>query len=150
LANIDDHGVYARVGRQELLFGSERLVAPIEWANTRRTFDGVSVFRNGDKFDMTAFWAQPGIPNPEGLSSIDDKQNFAGIWSTYRPEKGHFLDFYYLWLNNANSVTADGITEAPNTTNTLGARYTGNHDGWLWDGEAMLQLGDVGSQSLVA
>src|SRR5262249_53476348 len=29
-----------RGGRQELLYGSERLVSPLDWANTRRTFEG--------------------------------------------------------------------------------------------------------------
>jgi hypothetical protein len=35
--------VYARVGRQELLLGSQRLVSTLDWANTRRTFDGVRI-----------------------------------------------------------------------------------------------------------
>ena len=30
----------ARGGRQELLFGSQRLLSPLDWANTRRRFDG--------------------------------------------------------------------------------------------------------------
>ena len=30
----------ARGGRQELLFGAQRLLSPLDWANTRRRFDG--------------------------------------------------------------------------------------------------------------
>src|SRR3989338_1212679 len=30
-----------RVGRQELLFGKQRLVSPLDWSNTRRSFEGV-------------------------------------------------------------------------------------------------------------
>src|SRR5690606_11351221 len=33
----------ARVGRQELLYGNQRLVSPLDWANTRRTFDGAKL-----------------------------------------------------------------------------------------------------------
>jgi Alginate export len=150
LAEIEGHNAYARVGRQELLLGSERLVTPLEWANTRRTFDGVSVFRYGECWDTTAFYTRPVIPNPEGLSSDDDKQTFAGAWVTYRPEKGHFLDFYYMWLNNQNTTTTLGVPTAPNTVNTLGTRYTGNRSGFLWDTELMLQFGDVGTQNLLA
>lgn len=34
------HEVTARVGRQEVAFGNERLVGPVGWSNTGRTFDG--------------------------------------------------------------------------------------------------------------
>src|SRR5262249_47417994 len=33
LCTIKDHPVYLRGGRQELLFGSERLISPADWAN---------------------------------------------------------------------------------------------------------------------
>ena len=51
--------VYARVGRQELLLGSQRLVSPLDWANTRRTFDGVRFLRSSEKTDVDLFWLQP-------------------------------------------------------------------------------------------
>ena len=35
LFDIQDHGLYVRAGRQELIYGSQRLVSPLEWANTR-------------------------------------------------------------------------------------------------------------------
>ena len=56
-ANLFDYRgkpVYARVGRQELLFGSQRLVSTLDWANTRRTFDGVRIFRTGEQWDVDA------------------------------------------------------------------------------------------------
>ena len=34
--------IWARVGRQELLYGVQRVVSPLDWANTRRTFDGAN------------------------------------------------------------------------------------------------------------
>lgn len=33
----------ARVGRQELLLGRERIVSPLDWANVRRVFEGVTL-----------------------------------------------------------------------------------------------------------
>lgn len=40
----------ARVGRQEVAFGNERLVGPVGWSNTGRTFDGarVTIAPSGD------------------------------------------------------------------------------------------------------
>ena len=37
LADVLGKAAYLRVGRQELLFGSQRLVSNLDWANTRRT-----------------------------------------------------------------------------------------------------------------
>ena len=45
VADLDGSPAYVRVGRQELLFGSQRLISPLEWGNTRRTFQGVRGFR---------------------------------------------------------------------------------------------------------
>ena len=48
------------------------------------------------------------------------KQNFAGAWLTYRPEKGQAVDFYYLYLDNQNTVVQQGIVRAPDQVHTLG------------------------------
>ena len=37
----DQDGVSLRVGRQELIFGAERLVGTLDWNNTARSFDAV-------------------------------------------------------------------------------------------------------------
>ena len=48
--------VYLRGGRQELLYGSQRMVTPLPWANKRHSFDGVKLMRRGEKWDFDAFW----------------------------------------------------------------------------------------------
>jgi hypothetical protein len=150
VCEIEGSPAYLRVGRQELLFGSERLISPLDWANTRRTFEGVRGFYTSDKFDLDAFWVQPVIPDPSRFDSVDDKQNFAGVWATYRPEKGQALDLYYLMLDNANHTSVLGLMPAPFTVHTLGGRSSGDWNDWLWDVEPMLQLGEHGSQNILA
>lgn len=142
--------IYVRVGRQEMLFGSQRLVSTLDWANTRRTFQGVSVFRQGENWDATAFWVQPVIPDASKLDSVDDKQHFAGTWLTHRPEKGQAVDLYYLFLDNSNTVSQQGIDRAPFNVHTLGTRYSGDKCHFLWDGELALQLGERGNESIIA
>jgi alginate export protein len=139
--DLDGHPAYVRVGRQEIYLGSQRLVSALDWANTRRTFQGVRAYRTGEKFDVDLFWLRPVIPNPSGFSSWDDKQNFAGVWTTYRPEKGHFLDMYYLYLDNQNTTKKLGLQQFPEFVNTLGTRYAGNRESFLWDFELMFQAG---------
>lgn len=150
LFEIDGRGAYLRVGRQELLFGSQRLISTLDWANTRRTFQGARAYRQGEKFDVDLFWVQPVVPNPTQLDSVDNNQNFAGIWTTYRPEPGHAIDAYYLFLDNTNPVTQLGIVRAPFNVHTLGARYSGDRNGFLWDVEAAVQMGRRGSSDIIA
>ncbi len=138
---------YVRVGRQELLLGSERLISPLDFANTLRTFQGVRGFRQGDKFDVDVFWLQPVIPSPGHFDRVDERVHFAGWWNTYRPQKGHFLDVYYLFLSNQNKINKLGIDQAPFDVSTVGGRWTGEKNNWLWDFEPMLQFGQVNSQS---
>lgn len=154
LCDVDCKPVFARVGRQEVQLGSQRLVTSPDWANTRRTFDGVRVFRQGEKFDVDMFWLSPVIPDARKLDSHDNNVNFAGLWTTYRPEKGQSLDMYYLFLDNTSSirttVNSFRLDRAPHDIHTLGTRYAGDHKSFLWDVEGMLQLGNRGQQDLVA
>jgi hypothetical protein len=151
LAEVAGAPVYARVGRQELLFGSQRLLSPLDWANTRRTFQGARFFRPGEKFDFDLFWAQPVVPNRTALDSVDNNQNLAGAWGTYKPRKGTFLDLYYLMLDNTNTVTQLDIARAPATTHTIGSRFAGDRDGrFLWDFEGAMQFGRRGQSDIVA
>jgi hypothetical protein len=150
LADIDGYPAYVRVGRQEMLLGSQRLVSPLDWANTRRTFQGISAFRQGEKFDATLFWLQPVVPDPNRLDSVDNNQNFAGLWTTYRPQKGTFLDAYYLFLDNTSRLTASGISRAPFNIHTIGTRYAGDRNHFLWDTELAVQLGRLQNRDIVA
>src|SRR5262249_18337517 len=139
LAEIQGQNVYLRTGRQELLYGSQRLISPLDWANTRRTFQGVKAFTTGEKWNVDLFWVQPLIVSPSHFDSVDDRQNFSAFWTTYKPKPGTTVDFYYLNLDNANHIAAGkgGKLGAFNTS-TFGARCAGDYNNnLLWDFEAM-------------
>ncbi|HEX4588996.1 MAG TPA: alginate export family protein, partial [Gemmataceae bacterium] len=160
VGEIDGRPVYVRGGRQELLYGSERLISPLDWANTRRTFQGVKAFYQGDKLDVDAFWVQPVEAVRNDFDSVDHRLNFTGVWATYRPEKGRYLDFYVLNLDRSGAsgstqaqVPGAVNTLAPNHFNitTMGTRDTGTYcDRVTWDFESMLQVGDYGRDPLFA
>jgi hypothetical protein len=155
LLDIDGSPVYVRGGRQELCFGSQRLISPLDWANTLRTFEGVQLFRYSKTFDASAFWVQPVIINPVRFDSVDDRQNFSGAWFTYRPEKGQAIDLYYLNLDNDNhtfpgqTVGHKRVNGAFNTS-TFGSRYAGNVENVLFDFEGMYQFGPWSNQQTSA
>ena len=93
--------LYIRIGRQEMWYGSQRLVSTLDWANTRRTFQGAKAYWHSDSFDVDAFWTQPVIPNRDRFDSVDDRRNFFGLWTTYKPRPGTAFDLYYLGLTTA-------------------------------------------------
>ncbi len=150
VADVMDKPVYARLGRQELSLGSQRLVSSLEWANTRRTFQGVSALRTGDKWDATAFWLQPVIPSEGKLDWADNQQHFAGGWLTYRPKPGTTVDLYNLTLVNNNTVAQQGLQRGNSTINTTGARFAGDMNNVLWDFEGAMQFGTQAARNVVA
>jgi hypothetical protein len=129
--------IYLRLGRQELCYGSQRLISTLDWANTRRTFQGAKGYWHTDKLDIDAFWVQPVIPDPNKFDSVDDNRDFFGTWLTYRPRKGTALDLYYLGLNSS-------LDASRGVTNTGGFRYAGDtyDTRLLFDVEGMCQWGE--------
>ncbi len=163
--NIDDENVYARIGRQQMLLGSQRMISPLDWANAMRTFDGVRMYRRSEKFDVDAFWMKPVIPNANHFDAPDQRQDFAGLYTTYRFKPDQILDLYYLYLGNndvkgtgkANGVGALQLT--PYDYHTVGARLAGKtntilsrneKNEFLWDFENMYQMGSRGSGDISA
>jgi len=150
VTDVMDKPVYARFGRQELSLGSQRLVSSLDWANTRRTFQGVSALRTGDKWDATAFWLQPVIPSEGKLDWADNQQHFAGGFLTYRPKPGTTVDLYNLTLVNNNTVAQQGLQRGNSTINTTGARFAGDRNNILWDFEGAMQFGTQAARNVVA
>ena len=149
VGDINGNGVYVRAGRQELLYGSQRLISTLDWANTRRTFEGVKAFWHSETLDVDAFWVRPVVIKPGDLDSANHDVDFYGAWLTYRPAKGQFIDLYYLGLSD-DAVVRDrfappGLPAHTGTqdVHTVGARYAGNQGPVLFDFEGMAQFGDV-------
>jgi hypothetical protein len=155
ICTIDGSPVYVRGGRQELCFGSQRLISPLDWANTLRTFNGVQVFRYSEKLETSFFWTQPVIINPTRFDSVDDKQNFSGAWFTYRPVKNQAIDFYYLDLDNDNhtflgETVGKARPKGSFNTSAFGARYAGNQENLLFDFEGVYEFGPWSNQDTSA
>jgi hypothetical protein len=152
LGEVEDNPVYARVGRQELIYGSQRLISTKDWANIRQTFQGVKAYYRSEELDVDAFYVQPVIPNGSHFSSVDDHQGFAGLWGTYRPDKDQVWDLYVLNLENGNPVktlATPGGRGGLDVT-TFGGRSYGEKWGILWDFEGMYQLGEYTAQAISA
>lgn len=141
---------YLRFGRQELGFGSQRLVSPDYWRNAPRTFQGVRGYHRTDLLDLDMFWARPVYPNPGQFDLVDERTHFAGVWGSMRFTPELVADLYYLMLHDNNRYGDFGLTLAPFTVHTVGTRSAGVSGNWLWDVETALQFGRVDEQDLFA
>ncbi len=128
--------LWARVGRQELLYGDQRAISPLDWANTRRTFDGAKVFWRGQNWDIDAFYVRPVFPNATHFDNPNYDREFMGLYATYKDLKYNKVDVYYLAYNNN--------VDHPGNFNydTFGSRLKGGRGAWLWDLEGAYQSGN--------
>ncbi len=141
LLDIDCGTLWARVGRQELVYGRQRLVSVLDWANTRRTFDGYKLLWSGEALDADFFYTRPLFPKETHFDSPDYNREFMGAYLTYKKLQHQQLDLYYLAYNN-NSNTVDNFNY-----DTFGASLYGNWEVWLWDLEAAYQSGNFNGQN---
>jgi hypothetical protein len=144
LLDWDSAPAVLRFGRQELLFGSQRLISTLDWANTRRTFQGARLLHHTEQDSVDFFWVQPVVPDPEGWGWAETSCNFAGWWWTHRFDKDNAADLYALWYSNKKLFVEEGGTPlVRGNFATLGSRTVGNHNDWLHDAEVALQLGTI-------
>ena len=126
-----------RLGRQELLYGNQRLVSPLDWANTRRTFQGARGLYKGENWDIDGFFVHPVARTFENESKIDDANEDVDFYGAYATRKGldiGLIDFYYLGLSNQIGNF---------DYHTLGSRLSGaTEGGTLYELEGGYQFGD--------
>ncbi len=142
---MDPVAVTLRPGRQELQYGKQRLVSPLNWSNTRRTWDGVRgiVQKNSWRFD--GFWTQYAAVqkysfNCSGDSGID----FYGIYGTGKlASTGLSLDVY--WLGFEKNRAQFGDISGKENRQTIGALSSGliQDSGADYEVEAAYQFGDL-------
>ena len=131
----DSGDLWFRIGRQELLYGSERLVSPLDWANIRRTFEGFKFYWQGTDWNVDFFATRPVLPNPIHFDSANYDQEFFGGWATYKAIEGQTFDLFAIQFNNAFLANNFQFT-------TLGGRWLGSQESWLWELEGGTQFGD--------
>lgn len=131
-----------RLGRQELQFGSERLVSMREGPNVRRRFDGVRGRLRAGGWDLNAL-AHFVAENETGVFE-DGTDTDQALWGLYAvgPEMvvpGARVDLYYLGFRDDLASYAAG--SGGETRHSLGTRLWGRGQGWDWNWEAIYQFG---------
>jgi hypothetical protein len=110
-------------------------------ANTRRTFDGAKLLWESADWNVDLFYTQPVEVDPRDFDEPVEEQDFFAGWATYKGQKDHTLDFYAIQFNNHLAPASFEYT-------TLGGRWLGSKQDWLWELEGGFQFGeDTGGSS---
>ncbi len=147
----DDGSFTLRVGRQELQFGKQRLVSPLDWSNTRpRSFDALrGILKMGD-WRLDAFFGNHVRVRQYDFNRHDSGTGFFGAYLSGKVGKrGWTTDFYWLGLDRDRSVF--GGVGGDEQRQTLGARLAGRAAGGFdFDVEGAFQFGDHAGRDIRA
>jgi len=139
-----------RAGRQEFMYGTQRLVSVKEGANNRLAFDAVKLMYQGSRFKVDAFVSHPVRPR-QGI--FDDGFNkHSKFWGGYAVVNKvpvlQNVDLYYLGLWKSKSVFDDGIGKE--LRHSVGTRIWNNSVPWQYNFEALYQWGKFGAKKISA
>ena len=140
-----------RAGRQELAYGSSRLISAREAPNVRLSFDGVKAILNVSGWRVDAFAVKPVRTKPGVFDDDPDpNQNFWGLYAvtpvSWLP--GGNVDLYYLGLDRNNAHFDQGT--AHEIRHSVGTRIWGRKTGWDYNLELVYQFGSFGSGDIQA
>jgi len=146
-----DSSLTLRGGRQEITFGSARLVDVREGPNIRQSFDGGRFIYQSPDLRLDAFATKPVIPERGYFDDrTDSNQSFWGLYGVMpvHAVPGLNVDFYYLGLDRQNATFDSGT--ANETRHSLGTRLWGGSGPWDYDTEGVFQFGKFGARDIRA
>ncbi len=144
---LKDGKTTLRLGRQELSYGSQRLVSPLDWSNTRRTWDGVRAIAELGGWRMDAFATRPVVIDKYEFNEPDQDQEFYGFYAVHKlSERTLTYDLYLLRLDR------DALSSGDEERYTAGTRMNGTCPltGIEYDAEGGWQFGDAGDKDIEA
>ncbi|HET7040134.1 MAG TPA: alginate export family protein [Gemmatimonadales bacterium] len=132
-------GLTARLGRQELALSDERLVGPLLWANTTRTFDGAVFGHEHARGEVRLFWMNVAERDALIAVGVDPQANegddqdgwFMGGFLAHR--LGASARAEVMFLHDRNAVTDKSYT--------AWGRFYGRAGDILYDGSGAYQFG---------
>jgi hypothetical protein len=140
-----------RVGRQEMLYGSQRLVSVREGPNVRRSFDAVRVLTKLNDWQVDGFYSRPVETDFGQFDNWGDaNERFWGIYGAglLSDKAGIKLDGYYLGVDRPNATFDQGT--ADETRHSIGTRLFGEAGSVDYNFEAIYQWGEFGTGDIYA
>ena len=151
IANGESSSLTLRAGRQEMSYGSSRLVATREGLNTRQSFDGAKLIYNGKGFSFDGFYTNY-VYNKKGIFNDEFFNQDLTFWGGYAVKNNvpflQNVDLYYLGIKNKHSTWND--VSGVETRHSFGTRIWGHNKRWTYDFEGVYQFGDIANSTIAA
>ncbi len=109
--NSARQGLSARIGRQELLLGRERIVSPLDWVNVRRVFEGVTLDMHRGPLSIGAFNTHPLAVSRTRLDVPDRRTTFWGTTTTWHQAKSLRIIDGGILIKSTQAKGADPFAE---------------------------------------
>jgi hypothetical protein len=142
------NSIELRAGRQELEYGSGRLIDVREGPNVRLSFDGFLVRSKVNEWQIDGFAMRPDQDNPGFFDNAPiHSVGFWGVYATGPATWKTSVELYYLGLDKKQAAFQRGT--AQEVRHSLGVRFSRpiatERPGWDFDDEALWQFGTFGS-----
>ena len=146
----DNASTLFRAGRQELFFGDGRLVGPLPWANTARTFDAARVSTSGTGYRVDAFAASVVKIDQTRFDKNVPGNNFYGTYITTTRLSPHAsLEPFFFWRRQSGLLSEAAVRGTMNF-GTLGLRLAGKQASVDYEAQAAGQHGSLGDEPIRA
>jgi hypothetical protein len=139
-----------RFGRQELSYGSQRLVAVRDGPNNRQSFDAARIMFTKSRLKADAFFSHY-VLSKQNIFDDGFNRN-TKFWGAYLVVNKIPLlqnaDFYYLGLSKAATTFDDG--KGKEVRHSIGSRIWKKNGNWQYDFEGLYQFGKFISKDISA
>jgi hypothetical protein len=153
LGDPKEFPVTAKVGRQELIYGDERLIGTSDWNNIGRVFDVAKLRYENDIGWIDGFFSRVVMPDDNNFDETNDYDNFWGVYGSTRaliPKQE--TELYFLGRNVGQQspyaigtgLPASLTGASPRDIYTIGLRFKslpGQFGGWDYEAEMAGQFG---------
>lgn len=151
LAKTTEGAIVLRTGRQELGYGSSRLVSPREGPNNRQSFDGGKLFYASQKVKADLFFTEY-VVSKTGIFNDEIWNNGTKFGGAYVAlNKIPFfqnIDLYYLGIRKSKSTWSD--VTGRELRHSVGSRIAGRKNRWQYDFEGVYQFGNINDITISA
>jgi hypothetical protein len=146
-----DGSISLRSGRQELAYGTQRIIAVREGPNVRQSFDGFRLMYHTGEVQLDGFVTRPVQTNRHVFDDGQDSNK--ALWGAYAvmpfaPLPGGNLDLYYVGLYRTRAGFDQGA--ARETRHSAGARLWRTVAPLDYNFEALYQWGAFGTGEIRA
>lgn len=148
--SVGKANLLVRLGRQELLYGSQRLVSVRDGPNSRQSFDGIKGQVNIGSHTTDIFYSRFVISKRGTFDDVSGEN--IQFWGSYhaisKPMLRYRIEYYYLGVKRRHAVFNDGAGKE--VRHSIGMRIAGARANWHYDMESVYQIGRFAGKRIAA